>query len=62
MNDNSGALQILDSDAAIRSEDLGIQLLKLKLFTQLGETQQVETLLRKLMVRRLRSKLVSEGS
>lgn len=50
MNDNSGALQILDSDAAIRSTDLGIQLLKLKLFTQSGETQQVETLLRKLMV------------
>ena len=40
--DVKDALRILDSDAALHSTDLGIQLLKLKIYEQLGETQQVE--------------------
>ena len=47
--DLKGALQILESDAAINVTDLGIQLLKLKIFEQLGESQQFESLLRKLI-------------
>lgn len=43
------ALRILESDAALRNTDLGIQLLKLKIYDQLGKSQQSESLLRKLI-------------
>jgi cellulose synthase operon protein C len=46
--DLKGALQFLEKDAAISATDLGIQLLKLKIFEQLGESQQFESLLRQL--------------
>ena len=46
--DVKGALQILESDAALESTDLGVQLLRLKIFEQLGDSQQVESLLRRL--------------
>ena len=46
--DVKGALQILRSDAALESTDLGVQLLRLKIFEQLGDSQQVESLLRRL--------------
>ncbi len=44
-DDLKGALNILESDDA----DPGIQLIKLKLLERLGDSQQVENLLRKLM-------------
>jgi tetratricopeptide (TPR) repeat protein len=47
--DTKGALRILESGAARNITDLGIQLLKLKIFEQLGESQQLESLLRKLI-------------
>ena len=46
--DLKGALQILGQDASINSTDLGIQLLRLKIFEQLGETRQFELLLQQL--------------
>ena len=48
--DKNAALQILESDAAVRTRDLGIQLLKLEILVQLGDMQKVESLLRELMV------------
>ena len=47
--DMKGALRILDSDAARQSTDLGIQLLKLRIYEQLGESQKRESLLLKLI-------------
>ena len=47
--DNSGALQVLESDAASLNLDLGVQLLKLKILAILGQTQQIESLLQKLI-------------
>ena len=46
--DLNGALQILGKDAPTIATDLGIQLLRLKIFEQLGETGQYESLLRQL--------------
>ena len=46
--DLSGALQILGKESPASVTDLGVQLLKLKLFEQLGETAQFESLLRQL--------------
>ena len=46
--DLKGALQILGQDASINTTDLGIQLLRLKIFEQLGETRQFESLLQQL--------------
>jgi tetratricopeptide (TPR) repeat protein len=48
-NDVKGALRILESDPAPNITDLGIQLFKLKIFEQLGESQQIETLLRSMV-------------
>ena len=47
--DAKGALQILDSEAALHNADLAVQQLKLKIFEQLGETQKIESLLRSLV-------------
>ena len=47
--DLKDALRILESDASINVSDLGIQLLKAKIFEQLGEWQQLEALLRRLV-------------
>ncbi len=47
--DAKGALRILESNRAPQSTDLGIQLFKLKIFEQLGDSRQFEALLRKLM-------------
>ena len=46
--DPRGALQILGNDASISTTDLGIQLLRLKIFEELGETRQFESLLQQL--------------
>jgi len=46
--DAKGALQILDSDPVQHEKDLGVQLFKIKIFEQLGDLPQVESLLRKL--------------
>lgn len=46
--DEKGALQILETDAATSRNDIGIQLLKLKIFEQLGQSQKFESLLRQL--------------
>ena len=46
--DLKGALQILGQGTSIDTADLGIQLLRLKIFEQLGETRQFESLLRQL--------------
>ena len=46
--DLNGALQILGKDAPTIATDLGIQLLRLKIFEQLGETGQFESLLQQL--------------
>ena len=47
--DLKGALQSLEDGAPIGSKDLGIQLVKLKILGQLGESEQVEFLLRQLI-------------
>jgi cellulose synthase operon protein C len=49
--DVKGALQILDSAAALNGTDVGIQLTKLKIYEQLGDHQKVESLLRTLIER-----------
>ena len=46
--DLKGALQILEKDASTSTTDLGIQLLKLKIFEELGEIRQFESLLQQL--------------
>ena len=46
--DLKGALQILGQGASINTADLGIQLLRLKIFQQLGEMGQFESLLQQL--------------
>ena len=46
--DLKGALQILGQGTSIDTADLGIQLLRLKIFEQLGETRQFESLLQQL--------------
>jgi cellulose synthase operon protein C len=47
--DLKGALQSLSGDASRNTTDLGVQLLKLSLYEQLEEPQQVESLLLKLI-------------
>jgi tetratricopeptide (TPR) repeat protein len=46
--DAKGALHILDSDPVQHEKDLGVQLFKIKIFEQLGDLPEVESLLRKL--------------
>ena len=46
--DPKGALQVLGEDASISTTDLGIQLFRLKIFEELGETRQFELLLQQL--------------
>ena len=46
--DARGALQVLGEDASISTTDLGIQLFRLKIFQELGETRQFESLLQQL--------------
>jgi len=46
--DAKGALQILNAAPAEHMTDLGVQLFKIKVFEQLGDLPQVESLLRKL--------------
>jgi tetratricopeptide (TPR) repeat protein len=45
--DPEGALLILDRSSVADAQNFGIQLFKIKIFEQLGNTKQVETLLRK---------------
>ncbi len=47
--DAQGALQILDSDSMAHVKDLGVQLFKIKIFQQLGDLPQVESILQKLI-------------
>ena len=47
--DAKGALQILSIDAVAKSNDLGVQLFKIKIFEQLGDKQQIEGVLQKLV-------------
>jgi tetratricopeptide (TPR) repeat protein len=47
--DSKGALQFLDSEAVSRTHDIGIDLFKLKIFAQIQDLPQVESLLRKLV-------------
>ena len=49
--DPTDALQILEKNTPTSATDLGIQLLKLKIFEQLGELQKFESLLRQLTER-----------
>ena len=46
--DPRGALQLVGSDGPISTTDLGIQLLRLKLFEELGERDRIESLLQQL--------------
>ncbi len=46
--DPKGALQILAKATSIEGADLGVELLKLKIFEELGDMQQFESLLRNL--------------
>ena len=46
--DLKGALRILEKDTSIITTDLGIQLLRLKIFEQLGETRRFQSLLQQL--------------
>ena len=48
-DDAAAALKIVGSDAALHNADLQIQLLKLKIFEKLGDTRQIEVLLRSLV-------------
>jgi tetratricopeptide (TPR) repeat protein len=47
--DSKGALQFLDSEAVSRTHDIGIDLFKLKIFAQIQDLPQIESLLRKLV-------------
>jgi tetratricopeptide (TPR) repeat protein len=47
--DAQGALQILDSDSTAHVKDLGVQLFKIKIFQQLGDLPQVESILQRLI-------------
>lgn len=47
--DLKGALEILEKDAAVNNADVGVQLLKLKIFEQLGELAKVELQLQELV-------------
>ena len=46
--DAAGALQIVDNHPGDHSKDLGVQLFKIRLYEQLGDTAHLETLLRQL--------------
>ncbi len=46
--DAKGALQILDSNSEQRQKDLGVQLFKIRIYEQLKDFAQIESLLRKL--------------
>jgi tetratricopeptide (TPR) repeat protein len=48
-DDNQGALRILDGLPAADKQDLGIVLLKVKIFEKMGDLQQLELQLRKLV-------------
>ncbi len=45
--DFAGALQLLESDSAVKNSDLEIQLLKLRILEQLGDPQKIEVQLRR---------------
>src|SRR5262245_23546305 len=47
--DAEGALLILDREPVARLNDLGVQLFKIKIFEQMGNSQQIEAVLRKLI-------------
>lgn len=47
--DAKDALKILDSDAVSHEKDLGVQLFKIKIFEQLNDLPQLESLLRRLV-------------
>jgi cellulose synthase operon protein C len=47
--DAQGALQLLDSGSVSSVNDLGVQIFKIKIFEQLGDLPQVESLLQKLI-------------
>jgi cellulose synthase operon protein C len=47
--DADGALVILNSEQAAHMNDIGVHLFKLKIFEQMGNSQQVEAVLRKLI-------------
>jgi cellulose synthase operon protein C len=48
-NDPQGALRLLSDNSASGTTDLGVELIKIKAYQQLGDLEQVETLLRKLV-------------
>ncbi len=48
-NDFDGALKILNSAPEGQADELGVQLFKMKIYEQMGNQQQVEVLLRKLV-------------
>jgi cellulose synthase operon protein C len=47
--DSKGALQFLDSDAVAHSQDIGVDLFKLKIFEQTQDLPKAESVLRKLV-------------
>jgi tetratricopeptide (TPR) repeat protein len=47
--DAEGALLILDRDAAAHAKDVGVQLFKVKILEQMGNTEQAETVFRNLI-------------
>ena len=47
--DAEGALAVIDSQLAAHTNDIGVHLFKLKIFEQMGNSQQVEGVLRKLV-------------